>query len=381
VTHITGFTVEGLAGHRESVHYELDRNINIFWGVNGSGKTSLLRILHSALADNARLLQKVPFKSARIFIDDDTSGTMVRYIDLTVDARISLDEDEVAAYELRERPAGSDVQWTTVTGKKRISHRHLLPIRHGYLPISRIEDRYMRRAAARYPQEPIDDSWFDSAFASQVKVRWQMYSARALDQINDVQQQGIAGILSILFGGTQGRPRPSVAKEIRPAYKLVTRFLDQQRIPINFSLESFTQRYTDESDMRSIVSRIEEVTDRTERILTPQMKFHNLINQLYTGTKELKLAPTGLKVTVGDESIPLESLSSGEKQLLRILLETLDGGSNPVIIDEPELSMHIDWQRRLVESMRIINPDSQLILATHSPEIMADVPYSQIFEL
>jgi len=84
---------------------------------------------------------------------------------------------------------------------------------------------------------------------------------------------------------------------------------------------------------------------------------------------------------VNDEKIPLESLSSGEKQLMQILLEVMAGGVNAVIIDEPELSMHVDWQNRLVASMRTVNPESQLVLATHSPEVMANLDEKYIFQL
>jgi predicted ATPase len=52
-----------------------------------------------------------------------------------------------------------------------------------------------------------------------------------------------------------------------------------------------------------------------------------------------------------------------------------------MIIDEPEISMHVDWQKDLIHSLRALNPDAQLILATHSPEIMADIPDSKIFRI
>jgi len=80
-------------------------------------------------------------------------------------------------------------------------------------------------------------------------------------------------------------------------------------------------------------------------------------------------------------NIPLQSLSSGEKQLLRLMLETLAAGSSTVMIDEPELSMHVDWQQVLVAAMRRVNPECQMLLATHSPEVMAEVADENVFEL
>lgn len=74
-------------------------------------------------------------------------------------------------------------------------------------------------------------------------------------------------------------------------------------------------------------------------------------------------------------------LSSGEKQLLFIALYALTAGNHALIVDEPELSMHVEWQRKLVSTLRVLNPRVQLIMATHSPEIMADLPDNQIFRL
>jgi predicted ATP-binding protein involved in virulence len=47
-------------------------------------------------------------------------------------------------------------------------------------------------------------------------------------------------------------------------------------------------------------------------------------------------------------------------------------GSGIFIVDEPELSLHIDWQEKFVDAIRKANPNVQLILATHSPAIILD---------
>jgi predicted ATP-dependent endonuclease of OLD family len=60
---------------------------------------------------------------------------------------------------------------------------------------------------------------------------------------------------------------------------------------------------------------------------------------------------------------------------------TVNAGASVILIDEPELSLHVDWQRRLVPSMRLLNPLAQLIVATHSPEIMAEIPDSNVFQI
>ena len=72
-----------------------------------------------------------------------------------------------------------------------------------------------------------------------------------------------------------------------------------------------------------------------------------------------------------DVPINITSLSSGEKQLFILLTEALlqRGSSHLFIADEPELSLHIEWQRKILNALLDLNPNAQIIVATHSPEI------------
>jgi len=77
-----------------------------------------------------------------------------------------------------------------------------------------------------------------------------------------------------------------------------------------------------------------------------------------------------LKTGIQTPILP-ENLSSGEKQILIILLTTLlqDRKEYILLMDEPEISLHIDWQRTLIKNIRQINPNCQIIIATHSPTV------------
>ena len=65
-------------------------------------------------------------------------------------------------------------------------------------------------------------------------------------------------------------------------------------------------------------------------------------------------------------------LSSGEKQMLAILLTVLveDQQNYVLFMDEPEVSMHIEWQQRLIDLILRLNPNVQIILTTHSPAVV-----------
>ena len=65
-------------------------------------------------------------------------------------------------------------------------------------------------------------------------------------------------------------------------------------------------------------------------------------------------------------------LSSGEKQMLAIMLTVLveDMQHYVLFMDEPEVSLHIEWQKRLIDLILELNPNVQIILTTHSPAVI-----------
>jgi len=77
-----------------------------------------------------------------------------------------------------------------------------------------------------------------------------------------------------------------------------------------------------------------------------------------------------------------DQLSSGEYHLLYLMVAALTTRRRGTIIaiDEPEMSMHISWQRRLVSALVkcASGAEPQFIFATHSPDIAAEYPESMI---
>lgn len=114
--------------------------------------------------------------------------------------------------------------------------------------------------------------------------------------------------------------------------------------------------------------------------------FFRLVNTLFADTgKEVSIDTLSNQivftiahsadVNMGDKSvITIDKLSSGEKQLLLILTTVFLQEERPAVLlmDEPEISLHIAWQDELVAVLRRLNPNCQIILTTHSPNIFAN---------
>lgn len=105
----------------------------------------------------------------------------------------------------------------------------------------------------------------------------------------------------------------------------------------------------------------------------PKKQFQDLIDELFAPTAKTILRDSNeILFSQYGETIPPYMLSSGEKQILVILLTALVQENRPgvMLMDEPEISLHIEWQQRLITLVRTFNPNVQIILCTHSPAIV-----------
>ncbi len=107
------------------------------------------------------------------------------------------------------------------------------------------------------------------------------------------------------------------------------------------------------------------------------LKFEEIVNGFFTNKRLDVNRRGGFKITAdGGHLLYEEQLSSGEQHLLYLMVSALTAHRRGTVIaiDEPELSMHPAWQRKLVSKLIdcASNASPQLVMATHSPEIIAD---------
>lgn len=126
--------------------------------------------------------------------------------------------------------------------------------------------------------------------------------------------------------------------------------------------------------IHSVVQEWKQLIEKQKSIYQSRDTFLNVLNNLLQ-RKELFINEKNelMVKTQSGKILSLVHLSSGEKQLIIILGESLLQQATPYIYiaDEPELSLHVDWQEKLVPSLKSINPNSQIIFATHSPDIVS----------
>lgn len=123
------------------------------------------------------------------------------------------------------------------------------------------------------------------------------------------------------------------------------------------------------------MSMIDSPAEKQAELKSRIENFQQIVNDLFALTKK-HIEIEGNKFIVKSESgdLPITSLSSGEMQVLLILLRVflLNERKAIVLIDEPENSLDIDWQFELINLLVRLNRNAQFFITTHSPALFGD---------
>ena len=113
--------------------------------------------------------------------------------------------------------------------------------------------------------------------------------------------------------------------------------------------------------------------DAAQHLSEQKKRFQDIVDDLFSETgKKIVRTENEIRFSqIGETLVPYQ-LSSGEKQMLAILLTVLVEDNQPYVLfmDEPEVSLHIEWQKRLIDLCIELNPNVQIILTTHSPAVV-----------
>ena len=147
--------------------------------------------------------------------------------------------------------------------------------------------------------------------------------------------------------------------------------LEKLQSDYGYYLSDLVKELTDRINFNSSITKSE-----LDKINERKNLFVSLVNDCFAETGKVLSNDSTKLIFLKDNAISIypKELSSGEKQLLIILLTVLleRGEECILMLDEPEISMHISWQYKLIDMILQLNPNVQIILTTHSPMIFSD---------
>lgn len=188
-------------------------------------------------------------------------------------------------------------------------------------------------------------------------------------------------------------PKELISENVDPMFSFLDKRLDVIRKPRQKSerdsqlLDERTEALIDWSYNKTQLDKINRLSDivsdyndASANVFRRANEFLDTVNRfLVDSGKTVRFDSFGrLKFSISseDEERDIRTLSSGEIQLVVILTHLYFNPevdkANVFIIDEPELSLHVQWQEKFVDAIVGASSETQFVLATHSPSIILD---------
>ena len=319
--------VKGMWGYVD-LKWNLNERVNILTGSNGTGKSTVLDLMLSTLV-SGKLIEELVTKVKQVNIEFDNGMTLVS---------ISFDDTLLELQKEAEKNEMLKDLWEDVkaripmpSGKKSRLNRMGITASMSYL----LKNRKLIPLA---------------------------------DELNDLNVDTISTFDVTL---------PS-EQDIQKAKTLKDKGL---RSPLDMGLNDLKEKYA--YYLGGLATRMEKYVkeghvpseEYIKNLYAQKDLFISIVNEMFTETgKHINIDNSQLEFVLdeGGKHISMYDLSSGEKQLLYILMTVLMEEQKDYILlmDEPEISLHVDWQEKLIDKILLLNPNCQLVIATHAPSLL-----------
>ncbi|WP_272581884.1 AAA family ATPase [Providencia sp. PROV269] len=407
---ITSISVKGLWGTQD-LDIEVNKKTNFIIGVNGTGKTTLINLLAAALTLDISKLARIEFTQIEIRLKDvsvnrrptilvskiesEFSSVAIKYsIKKTIrdDAITAIFDTDISkfeglvGFESHRRRIHSNfnysetkellndliqVSWLSINRSENLYNREfdnkqLSNIDHKIIDLNNNLVRYFSLLSQKFSEHTVE--FQKKSFLALINND----GANAILEFSksiDISKEKntLIDVFDIL--GVKSKDYVRKLNDHFSRLEAVKNRNEQRGISVDdFSVLYNTWR------VHALIGDYESLQEVKHSIFEHRDNFIKLLNTMFNGRKVFSVSEKNELIVVTKDSRPigLNELSSGEKQLLIILGETLLQNSKHVIYiaDEPELSLHIIWQEQLISAITKLNPNTQIIFATHSPDIV-----------
>lgn len=414
---VENIRIDGLWGRSKPLTLEFDEDFNFLIGQNGTGKTTVINLIAAVLTGDFEQLDR--FQYDRIQIKLRTKGSRKRPIVEVIKTQKENIPYFSIQYSVRESSTAPSVLFDFDKFEEERSYRTVPPrirreryaarfydIRTQLQALFNVRWLSINRASEEFT--PDEDRKFASMvdrkvadLTSEIVKYLGRLTKRYADETLEFQQ---ASLISLINSESEFKLNELVKNinldEERTALEKAFELLGvapakyQKTLNAHFSNYSAAASKLGEPitmfELGSIynalkahylVQQYNSLQERRLEIFSPRDNFLRVFNDLLSPRKFIETSKRGelvvysgvrRPITDKDKSIRFDELSSGEKQLFIILGEALLQEQRPAIYiaDEPELSLHVKWQEKLTSSIKSINPNAQIIFATHSPDIV-----------
>lgn len=404
--------------HRFDAECDFNLDVNIIIGKNGSGKTTFMNILHAILAVDIDGIRDNDFDSVEIKLVSGPKRLTIKAQKIEQEKTpFTVLEYQVSKKRYPVRITSSDERGMSPSYRRRVfgesaEIRDVLDelVSLSSLSVYRLrsdDDYEIRDRRGSRILSPVD---YRLAEALRGLTHYQLELSQSARSIASKLQKDV--LASILYSEedagqesySEEFDKKKEERNLFSAYEQLNAIDTDIKKKISFHVQSIDQAVrklgTKEGEIKkqgksSKIKNNSENADfrplealrKTRKIIEMSLKSEGKTKQVFSQIqlfleiiesfitdKNFNFDSGELTISNEQGSIPHTRLSSGEKQLLILLVEALLQNQQPHIFlaDEPELSLHIEWQRMVIPAIRKLNPSAQVIAATHSPEVASN---------
>ena len=369
---IKSLKVEGL-NHRFDADLEFNEDLNIITGKNGSGKTTVLKLLWYLISGNLeRVIFEIPFQQVSVKGDSfflaihrrNASEITLTSTDLSngTQKKGTVEQLDDTLKKLTKRIVSKTTKSLFFPTFRRIEG--------GFSGFSGVD--HSNRSATSAPET------FQSSlerFSSDISTNGHRFIA-------SISTHDVGTLLTQKYADINEEIRD---RQSRLLHEISRKFQVSPGDAIGSEISQAVP---------SVLTDIQQVARESERLFKPFLALSELtrsvlqyqaiqvVGQNAHGemTKGITLGEgtDGATLEATKEAITSDKLSAGEKQMLSFLCYNAFSENTAIFIDEPELSLHVDWQRLLLPTLLEQGTGNQFFIATHSPFIYAKYPDKEI---
>lgn len=398
----------------KNISTKFHKHVNIFIGANGSSKTTFLNLIEATLLCDINIFANIDFESIEIGLTDNSYIKVIKaHVDETLMIKYIFNNDNVEyeipctelimrsyrGYPIRYREVYTDIknklsQLINISWLS-INRDNMAPLEYERgrdfmerlrnmvdLKLEDLEQKLIvyqlqleseaNKSANKFKEEAISLMLYNDSV--------DIYKKEDIERVTSTDTDSMKKDLYKAFNtlGVAKNKSEQIQIHINKIKEVISKVLEKQSISLDdvyvLSLINRTLSIIE-------ISQIHE--KQTSDIFSPMNKFWKCLKGFMPNKSFSLNNENDGKLTIylkegdsKDTPINITSLSSGEKQLFILLTEVLlqKGTSHLFITDEPELSLHIEWQHKILSALLDLNPNTQIIVATHSPEIAGNFP-------
>ena len=371
-----------------------NEDLNIITGANGSGKTTVLKLMWYLISGNLqRILLEIPFDFVSI-VTDLFSLTLTR-IDSTKIEFVSekntfsksvnfsiIVDSETGDIERYEDVKELHVLNTDIAGAMKSSL---------FFPTFRRVEGGISSVPRRYIQ----------ADPSSIRRTYRHRPPGSFHSLQEAMSELSEGMSVEDHKFVASISTDDVATLLKQKHAEISRKIDEHQVQLSSDITQKIEDYFgDDTKMEAravledIRESVDKVTQTREGLLKPFSVLASLTQEIlkyqeisiaewFTSSERIEgvtlgKGKEGIALGVASEAISSDKLSSGEKQMLSFLSYNAFSEKTIFFIDEPELSLHIDWQRLLLRTLLDQGTGNQFFIATHSPFTFSRYQHKEI---